>query len=184
MVTWVTKKDGEIDRICQTPDDTSPGTEWQEVPNDWNGNPGDKLEWFDGDMRRIPDMDLVEMGIRKDNRGAWFNKDTREKKNVYGLDEEPGEDWTREEPVENEPYQKWDDETGTWIVDTETKEKAEKEQRIAEKKAAIQNAEQRIQRSLIAIQSGTATDEDKQYFDQISVEIISLREELKQIIAA
>jgi hypothetical protein len=181
VVTWVTKKDGKIDRIRQTPDEVSPGEEWEKVPNEWGGSSGDKLAWFDDDMRRIPDEDLVERNIRKDNRGAWYNKDTREAKIIHDLDKEPGAGWTKEPPLENEPYQKWDEAAGAWVVDTEAKEEAEKEQRIAEKKSAIQNAEQRIQRSLIAIQAGTATEEDEQYFNRISAEILSLRKELRQI---
>jgi hypothetical protein len=70
------------------------------------------------------------------------------------------------------------------VVDREAKEEAEKERRVAEKKSAIQNAESRIQRSLIAIQAGTATDEDTQYFNRISAEILSLREELRELLAA
>jgi hypothetical protein len=184
MVTWVTKEDGKIDRIRQTDDDVPQGEEWEKVPDDWGGSSGDKLAWFDAAMRRVPDADLVGRNIRKDNKGVWYNKNTREIKIIYGLDKEPGADWTKEKPVENEPYQKWDEAAGAWIADTEAKEKAEKEQRIAEKKSAIQNAEQRIQRSLIALQSGTATDEDDKYFNQISAEIISLREELRQLLAA
>jgi hypothetical protein len=57
--TWITKKDGRVGRIRQSGKDAAPGPEWEKVPNDWNGNQGDKLEWFDADMRRIPDAELV-----------------------------------------------------------------------------------------------------------------------------
>jgi hypothetical protein len=184
MVTFITKKDGKIDRICQTHEDESPGPEWEKVPNDWGGNHGDRLEWFNAGMRRVPDAELVEHGVRKDCRGTWYNKDTGAAKTVYNLDEEPDETWTKARPIGNEPYQKWDEAAGSWAVDAEAKEAAEKERRIAEKKGAIQNAEQRIQRSLIAIQSGTATEDDEQYFAQISAEIVLLREELRQLVAA
>jgi hypothetical protein len=184
MTPWITKKNNRVNRVRQTGDDLSPGPEWEKVPDDWGGNPEDRLDWFDTDMRRIPDTDLVKRNIRKDNRGIWYNKNTRETKSIHDLDKEPGADWTKEAPLENEPCQKWDGVAGSWIVDTGAKEKAEKEQRIAEKKAAIYNAEQRIQRSLIAIQSGIATEEDDQYFTRISAEIVSLREELKRLLAA
>jgi hypothetical protein len=125
---------------------------------------------------------LVETGKRVDKRGRWFSKTNfGETKLIYNLDEDPGEDWTRETPVENEPYQKWDDTENRWAVDTAEKIQAEKEEHIAEKKSAIQNAEQRIQRSLIALQAGIATEEDEQYFAQITAEIISLREELREL---
>jgi hypothetical protein len=160
-----------------------PGEEWEKVPNDWGGSSGDKLAWFDAGMRRIHDADLVERNIRKDNRGVWYNKATGEAQRIYGLDVEPGAGWTKEQPLGNEAYQKWDEAANAWVVDTEAKEEAEKERQIAEKKNAIQNAEQRIQRSLIAIQSGMATDEDERYFNQISAEILLFREELRQLIA-
>jgi hypothetical protein len=182
--TWVTTENGKVGNICQTKENISPGENWQKVPNDWNGNHGDKLAWFDADMRRIPDTDLIESGLRIDNRGVWYNKNSKETKNIYNLDEEPGEGWTKKKPIVNESYQKWDENTDSWLVDTEAKKQADKEHLIAEKKRAIQNAEQRIQRSLIAIQFGTATEEDQQYFNEISAEIVLLREELRQLIAA
>ena len=184
MCTWVTRKDGKIDRIRQTHDDVSPGEEWEKVPNDWGGSSGDKATWFDAGMRRIPDAELVERNIRKDNKGVWYNKATRETKIIYALDKEPGADWTKEPPLENEPYQKWDGAANAWVIDTEAKEESEKARRIAEKKNAIEDAERRIQRSVIALQAGTATEEDEQYFNQINAEILSLREELRQLIAA
>jgi hypothetical protein len=189
MTTWITKKDGRIGGVRQTADaGASFGPEWEQVPNDWGGDPDDKLDWFDGNMRRIPDMELVSAGVRKDNRGIWFNKDTMEAKAIHGLDEEPGEDWTREAPLENEPHQKWDEDAGIWVVDAVAEEAPEEvpgqERLIAEKKLAIINAEQRILRSLIAREAGTATAEDEQYFDQTVSEIVSLREELRELIAA
>jgi hypothetical protein len=185
MCTWITEKNNRVGRICQTHDGVSPGPEWIKVPNDWNGNPGDRLDWFDADMRRIPDHKLVADGIRVDHTGIWYGKTSvGESKRIHGLDEVAGEDWTRKKPPENEPYLKWDGEAGSWVVDTGAKEKAEKERDIAHKKAEIEDAEKRIQRSLIAREAGTVTEEDERYFDRISAEIVSLREELRQLVAA
>jgi hypothetical protein len=182
MTTWITVKNGRVNRVKQIAGEQSPGPEWNEVPNDWGGSPGDDLAWFDTSMRRMPDAALVSGGKRTDNRGQWHHKhNTGETKLIYSLDEDPGPDWTREALLPDEPYQKWDDEEGRWIVDTVQKTRAEKEQRIAEKKGAIQNAEQRIQRSLIAREAGMATEEDEQYFAQINAEIIALREELQEL---
>jgi hypothetical protein len=185
MVTWITVEDGRIGRIRQTRGDGQPGPEWEKVPDGWGGSPGDKLAWFDGNMRRIPDAELVRTGLRKDNRGTWFSKEKPgERKTVYGFDEEPGEGWTRKAPMENEPCRKWDEAGGSWVADTGVKEEAEKERRISEKKSVIQDAERRIQRSLIARAAGTATDEDERYFARISAEIALLREELERLAAA
>jgi hypothetical protein len=182
--TWITKRDGKVLNICQTGEDKSPGPEWEKVPNDWGGNLEDDLTWFDANMRRIPDQELIDAGKRIDKRGKWFNKkDIGETKIIYSLDEEPGEGWTQKEPL-IEPYQKWDEDSDSWIIDEAKKEEAEKQQRIAEKQAAIKDAEQRIQRSLIAREAKIATEEDDTYFNQISAEILSLREELRGLTAA
>jgi hypothetical protein len=188
--TWITGKDGRVHRVRQVPGDKSPGPEWRQVPNDWlgskngaGGNPGDDLSWFDADGRRIPDSELIENGTIEDNRGRWHHKEKiGESMLVHRLgDPCPGEEWTQEEPLKDEPHQKWDPEKKKFVVDEEKKEKAEKEKRISEKKNAIQTAEQRIQRSLIAKMSGKATSEDEEYFDRFSTEIEALRVELKQI---
>ena len=179
FTTWITEKDGHVDRIRQVPGDKSPGPEWRLVPNDWGGSPGDDISWYDADGRRIPDPELIKKGKRKDNKGRWYSKNNiGETKQIYGLDEEPGEDWTREKPLKDEPFQKWDSKKKKFVVDEEKKEKADKETRISEKKDTILSAEQRIQRSLIAKMNGTATKEDEQYFAKISSEIETLRDEL------
>jgi hypothetical protein len=182
MTTWITEKNGKVGRVRQTAETESPGPGWIEVPNDWGGHPGDDLAWFDTAMWRIPDTTLVSEGRRTDNRGRWYNKhNPGETKLIYNLDEDTGPEWTREVLLPDEPYQKWDEEESRWVIDTARKIQAKKEQDTAEKKSAIQNAEQRIQRSLIAREAGIATEEDEQYFAQISAEIISLRNELKEL---
>jgi hypothetical protein len=183
VCTWITVKDGKVSRVRQTRSAEPPGPEWRQVPNDWGGNSGDDAAWLDEAGRRVPDARLVEEGKRRDNRGLWFRKQNAgETKRVYNLDEVPGEDWTREAPLENEAYQTWDEAAGSWAVDTEAKEKAEKERRIAEKKAAITDAEARIQRSSLARQRGIATAEDEQFFTNLNAEIDSLREELRKLL--
>jgi hypothetical protein len=96
-------------------------------------------------------------------------------------DPSPGDEWTREEPLKNESYQKWDSKKKKFVIDEEKKAKAKNEQSIADKKNAIRAAEQNIIRSLIAKQSGSATVEDEQYFEKFSAEIETLRDELKEI---
>jgi hypothetical protein len=184
FTTWITKKNNKVDRVHQIDTDESPGPEWSKVPNDWNGNPEDKLSWFDENMRRIPDAELVERGIRKDNRGLWYSTETiGESKRIHDMDKEPGAGWTREKPLEKEAFQKWDSAANKFVVDTEKKTEAEHEKQIAGKKNAIEDAEKRIQRSVRAKLNGTATGEDEKYFQQITAEIDTLREELKQLSA-
>jgi predicted YcjX-like family ATPase len=181
--TWITVRDGKVGRIRQTRAQGAPGPEWRQVPNDWNGSPGDSLSWFDEAGRRLPDEQLVAEGKRQDKRGVWFHKQNiGETKIIDTLDEEPGGEWTAEKPLENEPYQRWDPAGEQFIVDGERKEQAEKEQRIAKKKADIADAERRVQRSSLARQRGIATTEDEQFFTALNDEIDSLRDELRELL--
>ncbi|GMO51997.1 MAG: hypothetical protein Pg6C_17180 [Treponemataceae bacterium] len=182
MFTFVKIENGKIARIVQSEKNNSPGEGWRVAPNGFGGSPGDRLEWFDSEMRRITDSQLTAQGKRADCRGKWHSTENPgETKIIYNLDEEPGDGWTRLPPLENEPYQKWDGKA--WAADAAKKAEAEKETAVSAKKAEIRNAEERIQRSLIAKQAGTATAEDERYFSEISGEILALREELRLMCA-
>jgi hypothetical protein len=157
MKTWVTYRNDKIGNVRITPDDINPGEGWHLVPNDWAGNPGEALTWFDENMRRIPDADLIALGRRKDMRGRWFSKSAAgETKQVYGLDEEPGEGWTREAPAENEPYQKWDEASGSWTVDAGKKERAELESALGALRSEIGSRDWKI---IKAQRLGTTVEE-------------------------
>jgi len=181
--TWITEKDSKVDRIIQVPEDKSPGPEWRKVPNDWKGNHNDDVTWFDNNGRRIPNSELIEKGIIHDNRGHWFHKENiGESTRVHNIgDKAPGEKWTKTKPLKDEPYQKWDKIKNHFVIDIEKKEKSEKEKLISEKKSAIQSAEQRIQRSLIAKINGKATETDEEFFNKYCSEIENLRVELNQM---
>jgi hypothetical protein len=185
VYTWITVKAEKVDRVQQTRSAASPGPEWRQVPNDWGGNSGDDLSWFDQAGRRIPNGQLVTEGKRQDNRGVWYHKQrTGTTMRIHDLDSPtPGEDWTREEALTDEPYQKWDPAKEKFIVDTERKAQAEKDLRIAVKKSAITEAETRVQRSSLARQRGIASADDEQFFQTINAEIDTLREELRELLA-
>jgi hypothetical protein len=108
IFTWITVKNGKVDRIRQSRTGESPGPEWLKVPSDWNGNPNDDLTWFDESGHRIPDTQLVAKGKRQDNRGWWYHKQKAGKSIfVYNLDDEaPGEDWIRKPLLGNKSNQK------------------------------------------------------------------------------
>jgi hypothetical protein len=131
MFTWRKFKNGKVHRVIVTIDDKSPGTDFDKVPNDWGGTQGDKEEWFDNNGRRITDIKLVEKGICKDFRGTWFNtQNIGEAKLIEKLDEEPGENFTKEKPIENEPFQKWDTQKKKFVVDVKKKEIVELEGKL------------------------------------------------------
>jgi hypothetical protein len=136
MKTFITIKDGLIDEIVQT--DESPGNEWTEVPDSFSGSHGEKAEWFDDNWLRIPDVVLVTQGKRIDDRGTWYNKETRKEEIVRDFDVEIDKTlYTKEKPIENEAYQRWDEHENNWVVDTEKKEIAELQKEIGNLKAEI-----------------------------------------------
>jgi hypothetical protein len=185
MAKWITKKNGRVGRVCETQNSISPGSGFERVPDGWEGSPGDDLKWFDADMNRIPDAELVASKVREDNRGKWYStKNIGESKHIRSLDEKPGKDWTQEAPLENEAYQKWDPDQKKFIVDTEKKKEAEKQQEISAVRGQIEDAERRINRSQREILAGTATETDRQYFETISSEIKTLREKIQSLTAS
>lgn len=144
MFIWITWKDDKVNRVMQTPKDVSPGAGFEKVPNDWRGNKGDRRNWFDETMHRIADTKLVQMGIRKDNRGVWNHKYKEgERKQIDKLDVEAGHDWTRKERLPNESFQDWDEEKGNFVVNSEKKEKAKKENEIGTLRSEINSRDWR-----------------------------------------
>lgn len=175
MKVWYTVKDGKIDRV-QAGESPAGEADWKEAPEDWDGTSGDKLEWFDKNMRRISDNELVEQGKRKNKRGRWYNKETIETKLIYDMDEDIDENsWTKDAPIESEPYQKFDRQKNKWIVDTEKKEKAEKENRLGRLKSEIEDAERRQIRPMKAIIRNEATEDDTENFNKYEDIIKKLR---------
>jgi hypothetical protein len=189
MITWIKEKNGKIDDICITGDDVQLGSDWRIVPNDFGGNHGDPFAWFDESGHRIPDAKLVETGKRTDNRGTWYHTERMgETKLVYQLDEDPGDEWTRMEPLENEPWQKWNNQSKQWVIDTEAKAKAEKDQEIAGIQSQIELYEDKLQRPLIALADPDITpeqeDEERSYYNEYSSRIKELREEKAALLIA
>ena len=189
--TWIKKKDGKVAQTRQVSGDKSPGEGWEQVPNDWlnntskhqGGRIGDDLSFFNNEGYRIHDTELIAKKKLKDNRGRWYHKEKiGQSIQVFRLgDPKPGEEWTREEPIKNESYQKWDSKKEKFIIDMAAKAEAEKKQRISEKEGAIQTVEQRKLRSLIARMEGIATEEDERYYKKYTEEINKLRHELNEI---
>lgn len=123
MKTFITIKNECIDSVIQSGDDdykALPG--WIIVPNGFNGSNGDHIDWFTEDMIRIPDEKLIEMGKRFDKRGRWYSKTILGRIwEISGLDQDPGQEWTNKPPIENEPFQIWDESSGQWTIDEKTK---------------------------------------------------------------
>jgi len=181
MKVFYAVEDGKI-RVCESGDDETPvPVGFKETDNkDLYKNEGDPVEWFDDNMRRIPDENLVRQGIRVDKRGLWYNKITGEKKYIHNLDVSIDETlYTKAAPIKNESYQKF--ENNEWIIDTEKKDKAEKESRLSVLISEIEDAERRQIRPLKAIINNEATSDDTDTYNRYEAIILQLRSQITEL---
>jgi hypothetical protein len=113
MPTYITIKDDRIDKVRCTSDEYEVPPRWVVVPNNFNGDLGDHIDWFTEDMIRIPDDKLIEMGKRFDKRGRWYSKTAIGRVwDIWYLDMDPRPSWTNLPPLENEIFQKFDEASG------------------------------------------------------------------------
>jgi hypothetical protein len=181
--TWYTTKivNGVevIDRIQILREGESPlpaNKDWKLSPTNNILHEETPIARYDENMRYLTDEEWLKKQGRKDLRGRWYNKDTRETQLIRGFDETVDEsEWTQDAPIENEPYQKWDEKKKKWVVDTEKKERAEKEGRLGKLKADIADAERRQIRPMKAIIRNEATEDDTDTFNRFEEIIQELR---------
>jgi len=177
---WHTIVDGKIGDVqCgETPVGEGP---WFAHPNDWGGNPGDKLDWFDAGMCRIPDGELLAQGKRVNNKGRVYNIVDGTSRTIYDYDVELAEDETKETPPDD-PCREFNRQTGHWFINEEKKALAKKEADIAQLKMQIENTERKLIRPLRAMQVGRATPKDIAKFNEYDTLIEQvLRPELNRL---
>jgi hypothetical protein len=175
--------DGKM-RVKENSDDNANASDgWKETENaELYKYDGEPVEWFDENMHRIPDDELVKQGKRIDKRGRWFNKETREQKQIYNLDEPIDESqYTQAAPIENESYQLFDKKKNKWVIDEKNKERVEKQNELAQLKAEIAEAERKQIRPLKEIARGKATDKDHEVFMENENLIQSLRPSVAEL---
>jgi len=176
-----TVENGKIHRIICS-EEIPEGEDWKKAPDNWNGTSGDKIDWFDKNMNRIPDEILVRQGKRIDKRGYWFNKETRTTKQIFNMDEAIDEDlWTNIMPLENEAYQIFDEKENKWIIDTDKKELAVKQNILGQLKSEVEDAERRQIRPMKLIIKNEATKDDTDIFDKYEAIIQRLRPEITKL---
>jgi len=181
--TWYTIKDGKIGRVQVTRENEKPlpeNLDWKLSPTNNVLHEETPIERYDANMRYLDDDEWLKKQGRKDNRGCWYHKEkTGETKLIYGIDETIDENqYTKEAPIENEPYQKFDNKKNKWIVDTEKKTRAEKENRLGKMKADVEDAERRQIRPLKAIIKNEATVKDTETFEKYEEIINELRPQI------
>jgi DNA-binding FrmR family transcriptional regulator len=103
---------------------------------------------------------------------------------IHDDDSDPSDEYTQAIPLENEPYQFYDEQINQWVVDTEKKERAEKEAQLKKIKSQIANIdaqfnilEGKLIRPMLAHTMGTETEDDTAKLDEIAAEINVLRTE-------
>jgi len=178
--TWYTIKDGKINRVQITREGEKPAPhnlEWKQSPNNNILHPETLIERYDDNMCYLTDEEWLAKQGKKDFRGRWYSKEKPEEiKLVNNIDETVDEnEWTKEPPLEDEPYQFFDNEIKQWVVDTEKKERAKKQADLGRMKAEIENAERKQYRSWKAITRNEADDEDLKKFNAFESVIRDLR---------
>jgi hypothetical protein len=189
--TWYTKKvnergEGIIDRVQITRENEKPLLEnlgWIEAPENCNLHEETPIARYDENMRYIDDDgEWLKKQGKTDLRGNWYNKETRETKLVNDIEETVDEtEWTREIPIENEAYQKFDNKKNKWVVDTEKKDAAEKQSAIAAKEAEIEAVEKKRLRPMFAINDNLASDDDVRLNEEYKQKILDLRAEIREL---
>jgi hypothetical protein len=183
--TWYTVKDRKIDRVQITRENEKPvpaNLDWKQSPSNNILHPETTVERYDDNMRYLTDEEWLKKQGRKDPRGRWYNKETRDTKLVYGLEETVDEIvWTQAAPLDNESHQKFDDTKKNWVVDNEKKKRAEKEVKLSELKSEIETAERKQYRSWKAIEQKTATEHDIKFFNQYETIIEKTRPLVKAL---
>jgi hypothetical protein len=184
--TYYTVKDGMIDRVQILRENEKPlpeNLEWILSPTNNTLHAETPIERYDENMRWLDDAEWLKKQGKKDIRGRWYHKEKiGETKLIYGLDEAVDEnEYTQEAPIENEPHQKFDNKKNKWIVDTEKKERAEKQSRLGKMKSEIADAEQRQIRPMKAIIRDEATEDDTETFNRYEDIIQTLRPQISAL---
>jgi hypothetical protein len=174
-----------IDRVQPVREGQKPlpeNKDWKLSPSNNALHPETPIARYDKNMRYLTDEEWLKKQGKKDFRGRWYSKETRDTKLVYDLDEPVDEtEWTQEVPLENESYQFFDEANNCWAVDEEKKERADKESKLGKLKAEIQEAERKQYRSWKAIESKTADEEDIKFFNEYEEVITSRRPQVKAL---
>lgn len=77
-------------------------------------------------------------GIENGNAGAWFNKNNfRDFELIFDPAGTPPAGYTRARPLEDEPYQRYDEAAGAWVADPQAQARAETAAEAAAIKAEI-----------------------------------------------
>jgi len=182
MKYFFTIKDGRIDNIIQSAESKPPayGVGWHKAPKDWYGAHGDPIEHFDPKTwRKFTEDELVKQGKLIDNRGIWYDKITCRKKEIKDYGVKAHKNWTQVAPIKNEIYQFFNGER--WIVNENEKRRAEREKRLCDLKAQVDDAERKIIRPLRAMQKNRATEADLKRFNDLDTFIESLRPEITHL---
>lgn len=103
-----------VKHICsdKTPD------RYIEIPPGNNVVVGENINLYDTDFKHKTTECLIEEGIVLDNRGTWWNKDTKEILDIQELDIDVDVSvWTKKRPPEDDQFSFWSQELDDWDHD-------------------------------------------------------------------
>jgi len=160
-------------QVCQCDDKMDAPQGWTATENhDIYKYNGRKREWFEisgSNISVIEESERIKRGIQFDKRGTYYNKENREEKKITVLDEDIDEEiFTKEVPIENEPFQFFDKQKNTWVIDSDKKELAEKQGEVNKIKYQITDAESRIGRSMRSVHRNRAAFEKYLNLDSLA----------------
>ena len=179
MKTFYRFINGNLETEQSADDKALPREGWSETKDhQLTRHHGKKETWFekkDGDIKLISEKDRISRGIQIDNRGKYYNIETREEKTIENLDEKIDEtQLTKEIPIENEMFQKFNGKT--WVVDTEKKEKADKRKILYKQLNDIQELENKGNRPIQEIEAGIDVEFNKSKLLEYRANILDIRE--------
>jgi len=189
-ITWFTRtEDGKIDRIQPTRENEKP------VPEnlDWRKSAvtpiarEEKLDWYEEDaegniIRKLTNGEYLKKQKREDPRGEYYDKERKQpNKHVYDIDSLPPEGFTKIPPLEKEAFQNWNEKKQKWEVDTEKKQRSEKEQKLAELKSHAAALDIKALRPQREKDLGIDVEESEKRIRNIQIEIEKLRPEINAL---
>jgi len=188
-VTWITKKNGKVGKVQAMREGDKPvpeNLEWYKsfVPH---VTPEENLDWYNVDaegnlVSKLSNEEYLKKQGREDPRTEYYDKERKlPNKIIYGIDSLPPEGFTKEPPIPDEPFQFFDEKKKKFVVDTEKKERAEKERRLAELKGQANALDLEALRPQREKELGIDVEESEIRIRKVQTEIEKLRPEINKL---
>ena len=136
-------KTGKIEHYCS---DGELPPDAVEV-SDWDGVSGESNDLYDDEGNRYSAGVLIVKGLITDDRGDWWDKETKQKYTVNELNISAKSSWTKNEPIGFEPYIVFDSESCSWVEDPDLKSEYDNAVKIAAARAYLRDTDYKVIKS-------------------------------------